>query len=330
MLLEGNRSFPPCLVLAASKGRTDLVATLLSRGINVNVRDAHHGMTALHAAARLPSGVCARLLVTAKADVDARDFQGLSPVHYACLSGFVQPLAVLLESGASVHAQSKSRSTPLHAACARGMSDCAMLLVRSGASPLARDSLLRTPGSYASRNGFSQLASSMEAMASAMGQKQEEGSTATRRRVRLVKRNPSSPSQTPTMGTMSSTSTLVASPSLDPTADAGSTATSLTAFHLPASSVGQGGVVRRKREYEYGDDDFEASSTLSSSASLTSSAADDEMSRAKRATFMTSELPSSQAQGSSSLSSLCSSVSTSKFASGCVAQDSEDVGMDWF
>jgi hypothetical protein len=323
-LLEGNRTAPPCLVLAAARGRADLVATMLSRGAHVNVRDAHHGMTALHAAARLNDEVCARLLVTAKADVDARDSQGLTPAHYAALSGCVRPLAVLLESGANANAQSKSRSTPLHASCAKGNRECAMLLLRSGASPTARDSLLRTPSSYAARNGFPQLASMVEAETG----ETSCAETAKPRRLRIVpRRSPKSPTEdvmrlaSPSVSVLSSVSTMVtASPFPSATAELSS---SLATFRLPpqADSSSQrvyhspppAGSLRHKRSLEEtGDDD----APLSSSGSLVEP-------QAKRLLFC------SEATMASSHRSPTFSI-VGSLASGCVADESQDVGLDWF
>ena len=53
-------------------------------------------------------------------DVDARDRQGFTPLHVACMWGDVDAARCLLQHGCDVGAVNERGSTPLHWACSRG------------------------------------------------------------------------------------------------------------------------------------------------------------------------------------------------------------------
>jgi ankyrin repeat protein len=103
------------LAMASSNGHLNVVQYLLS----TDAASTHNrnGMTPLHAASgkgRL--GTVQYLLSTAKYDVDARDINDETALHYACIHGHIQVVQCLIEAGANVEAMNELGSTALHMA----------------------------------------------------------------------------------------------------------------------------------------------------------------------------------------------------------------------
>lgn len=70
--------------LAATRGHIDVVAKLLESGKTKDVK----GLTALHLAAQMRLDEVAKLLLsTGKCDVNSRDADGCTPLHYAAENG---------------------------------------------------------------------------------------------------------------------------------------------------------------------------------------------------------------------------------------------------
>ena len=89
---------------AARIGDHAILGELISAGADVNARDPYW-WTALHFAAWKGYGSAVRVLIDAGADIDARDRDGRSPLHlaaFACHSDVVQ---VLVAAGADLHAR---------------------------------------------------------------------------------------------------------------------------------------------------------------------------------------------------------------------------------
>ncbi|KAF7590226.1 hypothetical protein BBP40_003110, partial [Aspergillus hancockii] len=81
-------------------GPERVVALLLQRGVNVNVRNSR-GQTPLHIAAQNGQlGVVRLLLASQQIDVDARDQQGSTPLHMASEKGHVEVVQLLVANGA--------------------------------------------------------------------------------------------------------------------------------------------------------------------------------------------------------------------------------------
>ncbi|KAI1882334.1 hypothetical protein AGOR_G00249600 [Albula goreensis] len=115
---------------AASQGQTLQLQQLIQSGASVNI-----GQTQ-----------CARLLLAAGAQVDARNVDGSTPLCDACSAGSLECVQLLLEHGATVNPALTSRTTsPLHEACMGGNSDCVRLVIARGAALEAYDLYYGTP-----------------------------------------------------------------------------------------------------------------------------------------------------------------------------------------
>jgi hypothetical protein len=123
------------LVAAVYGGRDDAVRTLLSKGADVDVRD-DEGFTPLHYACWRRHVVIARLLLMAGADTNVVvPSKGWTPLHLACLHVNVECVQLLLDAGVEVDARDSTGQTPLHWACdhEHGSPACVRLLLRYGA-----------------------------------------------------------------------------------------------------------------------------------------------------------------------------------------------------
>ena len=104
------------LLVAARKGRHDLVDLLLKAGADTHARGSQK-RTPLHAAAINGDALTINALIAAGAEVDARSDGGYTPFYIAAQNGHVEAMKRLLEKGADVNARnSVTDQTPLMAA----------------------------------------------------------------------------------------------------------------------------------------------------------------------------------------------------------------------
>lgn len=97
--------------------------------------------TPLHVAALSGRKSVVELLVANKADVNAKDIDGQTPMHFAAKarnkSGAKEVAALLLAHGAKVYQQDNAGNTPLHIAASGGLKDVAELLLAQGPEQFA-------------------------------------------------------------------------------------------------------------------------------------------------------------------------------------------------
>ncbi len=124
---------------AAKDGRKkifhiDLVTLLLDRGADVNGKDSD-GWTTLHYAARYAHVVdVVTLLLDRGADVNAKDkYRDFTALHHAAESGHVDVAALLIDRGADMNGKDVYGWTPLHYAVENEHADVADLLIDRGA-----------------------------------------------------------------------------------------------------------------------------------------------------------------------------------------------------
>ena len=87
----------------------------------------------MHFAARRGNYEVAELLVHhAKVDVNDKDFNHMTALHLACVSGSVAISKMLLKRGANIRAKSTELMTPLHSAVHYGNTEVAALILRTG------------------------------------------------------------------------------------------------------------------------------------------------------------------------------------------------------
>ena len=149
---------------ASSKGHPahlEIVQWLLSRGANLTVPDEQYGWTPLHAAAFYGQVDITRLLLQHKADDNAQDLDGKTPLHKASENGNVGQVNVarlLLEHGADVNARDNYGNTPLHYASDGGYHEAVRLLVKHGGKMGVEDDKGRTVSRVPSNEGHHDMA----------------------------------------------------------------------------------------------------------------------------------------------------------------------------
>jgi hypothetical protein len=139
------------LWIMAKAGHTQLVAPLMNlskvtrtcihlQPIMMNVKLGRWGRTQLHFCARngLTTSV-KRLLSIRNINVNVKDVNGETPLHYAAANSHVEIARLLLQNGADVNAKDRWDRTPLHIAAFRGHVDILHLLVENGADLEAQD-----------------------------------------------------------------------------------------------------------------------------------------------------------------------------------------------
>ncbi|KAL0139532.1 ankyrin repeat-containing domain protein [Mucor lusitanicus] len=175
---------------AALKGQYEIADYLIQQGAEVNVRG--FGLdTPLHDACNSNSPECVQLLVDAGADVFAlneaekrpidvctdatcqriveirmkqldqllaRDNDGRSSLHRACLANKLEKVQSLIKQGADVHAKDNEDATPLHLSCACGHVDIVKLLIDQDAIiNILGTHQMDTPLHEASRHGHEEI-----------------------------------------------------------------------------------------------------------------------------------------------------------------------------
>ncbi|KAF6841878.1 ankyrin repeat protein, partial [Colletotrichum musicola] len=132
------------LHLAAKKGHTDIVALLVENGAKKNVED-NNSTTLLHLAARYGHTETAVFLIKNGADKEVYDGHQRTPLHWAAKGGHTDMVAFLLENGAEVNVKGSFGDTPLHLAAEGRHTATVTYLIEQGADKEAEDSTGRTP-----------------------------------------------------------------------------------------------------------------------------------------------------------------------------------------
>lgn len=108
------------LSMAAQRGFICTVGLLLERqDVDIDSRDSL-GLTPLHYAAMSGSFSIATLLIVKGAAIDRRNKRGQTPLHLAAENGYESTVQVLIDAGSDVNALSDTETTPLFRAARRG------------------------------------------------------------------------------------------------------------------------------------------------------------------------------------------------------------------
>jgi len=148
------------LYYAVISDKNDLVEFLIARGADIKAKD-RWGYTLLHCAVfpiswegiemvrgsgKLTPGylygfgniekcnkVMVELLIGSGADVNAKDNEGITTLHWAVVSGQKEIVKILLEKGADVNAKTNNGKTPLGLAIQKNNKEIIDLLKEHGA-----------------------------------------------------------------------------------------------------------------------------------------------------------------------------------------------------
>jgi pectate lyase len=147
---------PKSLHDAAASGDVQELKALISRGVDVNIRERDVSAP-LHRAAQHGHVQFVEILLAEGADIDAGDYTGATPLYYAVEKGYKDVAELLLANGVDVNARNAAGDTPLHyAARSRNAGrDVIELLIARGANVNAKNKDGQTPTDIAlSRNRY--------------------------------------------------------------------------------------------------------------------------------------------------------------------------------
>ncbi|XP_069938533.1 inversin-B-like isoform X2 [Cherax quadricarinatus] len=135
------------LHIASEKGNVKTLKLLLKHDDKCLQAKEPEGMTPLHVAAKNGHWMICKELVEAGANIEERDSYGSTPLHWAAKMGFTECCRKLLEHNASINSENSIGNTPLHLLYASGKEkpDCARLLIEYGADVNAQNKKDKTP-----------------------------------------------------------------------------------------------------------------------------------------------------------------------------------------
>lgn len=139
---------------AAERGLPEVVLGLIRRGANVNARRPERKDTPLHFAA---DAQVASLLIEHGSEVEALDWSGRSPLHWAAQFGRPDVAALLIQNGAVVDRPANDGAAPLHWASQEDHAEVVRVFLRAGAEVDRRDVHGRTPLHRAAWRGHAEI-----------------------------------------------------------------------------------------------------------------------------------------------------------------------------
>ncbi|EEU33425.1 uncharacterized protein NECHADRAFT_56710, partial [Fusarium vanettenii 77-13-4] len=98
-----------------------------------------------------------RKLLTNRANINARDIRGQTPLHYTCRHSDAQVMQSLLREGAAINIQDIDRIAPIHHAAIHGHRPAIQSLIKAGTDVNLVDALGNTPLFWATYKGHSDL-----------------------------------------------------------------------------------------------------------------------------------------------------------------------------
>ena len=137
---EDERLYPmPMLCIAADAGSARTLKVLLDAG--ADVKAAVHGWTALHYAASAGQTECVKLLLKARAPLEARTRRAShTPLICAARKGLAEVCALLLKAGACINASNNVSVSAVHSAVYQDDLTLFDILLAGGADVEARNS----------------------------------------------------------------------------------------------------------------------------------------------------------------------------------------------
>ncbi len=124
------------LHLAAEEGSVNCIKLLIKRNADANARD-YRGSTPLHKACKVANVDCVNMLINlGSANVNAVDNDNRTPLHSAIGRSDcnLDVIELLVRRRANINARDKYGFSPLHLAALDGLSDCVEFLIHLGAN----------------------------------------------------------------------------------------------------------------------------------------------------------------------------------------------------
>ncbi len=112
---------------------------LIQKGAKINIQN-DRGANLLHYFGNLEhidndAANLFALLIKNKIDINKKDKNGYTPLHYAASGGVIEILSLLIQNNANINATTKDNKTPLYLACDYSGVDAVSLLLSKNADP---------------------------------------------------------------------------------------------------------------------------------------------------------------------------------------------------
>jgi uncharacterized protein len=122
------------LFVAAHRGRTETVTTLLAMKAEPNMQRVRDDSAPIHAASKCGHVSCVRALIDGGAEVDLPMKGDTTSLYLACAYRMPEVALFLLERGASPHILSETKQSPLFASAHHGCAEALTALLKAGAN----------------------------------------------------------------------------------------------------------------------------------------------------------------------------------------------------
>lgn len=121
------------LHIACDNGCVECAKVLIAAGADVNAKNYDY-RSSLHLACQQKSAKCAKILIKSGADINAIDDNQWTPLYIASLHTQLKCINALVNAGADLTiCDNLVSESPLHVACEQGSTECAEALIRAGA-----------------------------------------------------------------------------------------------------------------------------------------------------------------------------------------------------
>lgn len=129
-----NQRGQTALIRAAEYQRTDVVNLLLEKGADVEFISGRYARTAMMEAAGAGNCVIIKQLAQKGADINAKDYESNTPLHFACIYGHIEAVRLLIDLGAKPDIQASGLGrTPMKIAETNGHTEIVQILKDAGA-----------------------------------------------------------------------------------------------------------------------------------------------------------------------------------------------------
>ncbi|ETV99114.1 hypothetical protein, variant 3 [Aphanomyces invadans] len=122
------------LSIAIQLKHSAIAKFLMDKHAKPDLQDEGTLYGALHMCIIMGNKSLTRRLVEAGANVELRDAEGMTPLIWATIRGFLEVVGLLLHHGADVNGKDNTGMTALHVACFKGYTDLVDFLLHTGSS----------------------------------------------------------------------------------------------------------------------------------------------------------------------------------------------------
>ena len=157
--MNENRKTPTKYMLHAAcmRGGSNIAVALIDNGVDVDAKNVN-GYSPLHWCAIKNDVITAEKLLSFEASIDCRDKNGFTPLSWACFYGYKKIVSLLLQKNSDINLLTNCQSSALHWSCASGHQEISIMLINAGIEINKINRKGETPLLLAYMNGHSILA----------------------------------------------------------------------------------------------------------------------------------------------------------------------------